>query len=76
MNPAKLCRFEKHHISHPCNNEGRESSRKRALFVSLGVVYYFRLTLKHRKEYLKYVENIVNSEASDLTFEKALEEEV
>jgi hypothetical protein len=64
-------------VAHPCIKDDMPCLRRRALFVSLGVVYYFRLTSQHRKEYIKrYVEKEMHSEPSHLTFEKALQEEV
>ena len=56
---------------HKCYDRG-ETWQQRAILVSLGLVYYFRLNNKFREEYKAKMEEI----CVDITFTEALDDEV
>ena len=71
-NCACHCRFQKKEVRHhECYDRG-ETWQKRAILVSLGLVYYFRLNNEFREEYKKHMEEI----CTDITFTNALDDEV
>ena len=61
--------------NHPATNEKLEQWQARAVMVSLGLTYYFRLSTEYREKYMKKMNfNIGRSNA--LKFSDALKHEV
>lgn len=51
-------------------------NQRRAIFVSLGLVYYMRLPVEFRKVYTKHIDSSKKSFPGDLKFQTALNEEL
>ena len=65
-------RFQRKNVTdHKCYDRG-ETWQQRAILVSLGLVYYFRLNTKFREEYKAKMEEI----CVEITFTEALDDEV
>ena len=61
--------------NHPATKESHEEWKERAVMVSLGLTYYFRLSTEYREKYQTAMDfNIVRSKT--LTFSEALKNEV
>ena len=57
------------------HKEQCEKYHRRAVMVSLGIVYFMRLNSKHRKEYRQYLDNF-DRLSGEITFSQAIEEEL
>jgi hemicentin len=57
------------------HKEQREKYHRRAMMVSLGIVYYMRLNSKYRKEYRQYLDDFPHL-FGEITFSQAIEDEL
>ena len=58
------------------NRHDVKDQHRRAVMVSLGLVYYMRLNEEFRQEYTRYIDEVLISSEDDVSFRSSLDEEL